>query len=215
MRFSNKERFALLPVKRLEHLRHGFHLGVLEVGQALDDVVGAEAALTVALGKPAEALVQRRAATQDQELEQIIVTGSRIPQANLEGTSPVSVIGAQDVQLEGRMQVEDLINNLPQAFADQGGNVSNGASGTATVNLRNLGPDRTLVLVNGRRLPAGSPRGPVAPDLNQIPTSLIERVEVLTGGASAVPCRRGIRGAASTGRDTASPISFSGRLPPT
>jgi outer membrane receptor protein involved in Fe transport len=123
---------------------------------------------------------------QDQELEQIIVTGSRIPQANLEGTSPVSVIGAQDVKLEGTVQVEDLINNLPQAFADQGGNISNGASGTATVNLRNLGADRTLVLVNGRRMPAGSPRGPVAPDLNQIPTSLIERVEVLTGGASAV-----------------------------
>jgi iron complex outermembrane recepter protein len=126
------------------------------------------------------------ASAQDQELEQIIVTGSRIPQANLEGTSPVSVIGAQDVQLEGRMQVEDLINNLPQAFADQGGNVSNGASGTATVNLRNLGANRTLVLVNGRRMPAGSPRGPVAADLNQIPVSLIERVEVLTGGASAV-----------------------------
>jgi iron complex outermembrane recepter protein len=126
------------------------------------------------------------ASAQDQELEQIIVTGSRIPQANLEGTSPVTVIGAQDVKLEGTVQVEDLINNLPQAFADQGGNISNGASGTATVNLRNLGSDRTLVLVNGRRMPAGSPRGPVAPDLNQIPAPLIERVEVLTGGASAV-----------------------------
>jgi outer membrane receptor protein involved in Fe transport len=125
------------------------------------------------------------ASAQDQELEQIIVTGSRIPQANLEGTSPVSVLGAQDVQFEGTVQVEDLINNLPQAFADQGGNISNGATGTATVNLRNLGTDRTLVLVNGRRMPAGSPQD-VAVDLNQIPASLIERVEVLTGGASAV-----------------------------
>ena len=123
---------------------------------------------------------------QETELEQVVVTGSRIPQANLEGTSPVTVLGSQDVQFEGTVQVEDLINNLPQAFADQGGNLSNGASGTATVNLRNLGADRTLVLVNGRRLPAGSPRGPVATDLNQIPSSMIERVEVLTGGASAV-----------------------------
>jgi len=123
---------------------------------------------------------------QDQELEQIVVTGSRIPQPNIEGTSPVSVIGAQEVRLQGVTQVEDLINNLPQAFADQGGNISNGASGTATVNLRNLGADRTLVLVNGKRMPAGSPRGPVAPDLNQIPAPLIERVEVLTGGASAI-----------------------------
>ncbi len=125
------------------------------------------------------------ASAQDQELEQIVVTGSRIPQANLEGTSPVSVIGAQDVMFEGTVQVEDLINNLPQAFADQGGNISNGATGTATVNLRNLGTDRTLVLVNGRRMPAGSPQD-VAVDLNSIPASLIERVEVLTGGASAV-----------------------------
>ncbi len=122
---------------------------------------------------------------QDAELEQVIVTGSRIPQANLEGVSPVSVLGAQDIQLEGTVQVEDLINNLPQAFADQGGNISNGATGTATVNLRNLGTDRTLVLVNGRRMPAGSPQD-VAVDLNAIPASLIERVEVLTGGASAV-----------------------------
>ncbi len=122
---------------------------------------------------------------QDAELEQVIVTGSRIPQANLEGTSPVSVLGAQDIQFEGTVQVEDLINNLPQAFADQGGNISNGATGTATVNLRNLGSNRTLVLVNGRRLPAGSPQD-VSADLNQIPASLIERVEVLTGGASAV-----------------------------
>jgi outer membrane receptor protein involved in Fe transport len=125
------------------------------------------------------------ASAQEQELEQIVVTGSRIPQANLEGTSPVSVLGAQDVQFEGTVQVEDLINNLPQAFADQGGNISNGSTGTATVNLRNLGSERTLVLVNGRRLPAGSPQD-IAPDLNSIPSSLIERVEVLTGGASAV-----------------------------
>ncbi len=125
------------------------------------------------------------AAAQDQEIEQIVVTGSRIPQPNLEGTSPVSVIGAQEVALQGVTQVEDLINNLPQAFADQGGNISNGATGTATVNLRNLGSYRTLVLINGRRMPAGDPRD-ASPDINQIPAPLIERVEVLTGGASAV-----------------------------
>ncbi|MBK6349110.1 MAG: TonB-dependent receptor plug domain-containing protein [Proteobacteria bacterium] len=89
-------------------------------------------------------------------------------------------------QVQGAQQVEDLINNLPQVFAGQGGNYSNGASGTATVNLRGLGTSRTMVLINGRRMVAGSPRGPEAPDLNQIPAPLIERVEVLTGGASAV-----------------------------
>ena len=119
-------------------------------------------------------------------LEEILVTGSRIAQPNIEGSSPVTVIGAADVRVQGVTKVEDLVNKLPQVFASQGGNVSNGASGTATVDLRNLGADRTLVLVNGRRLPAGSPRGPVAADLNQIPAPLIQRVEVLTGGASAV-----------------------------
>jgi iron complex outermembrane recepter protein len=125
------------------------------------------------------------AQAQPAEVEQIIVTGSRIPQPNIEGTSPVTTLGQQEIKLEGTQQVESLINNLPQAFADQGGELSNGASGTATLNLRNLGPTRTLVLVNGRRLPAGSPTY-VPPDVNQIPASLIKRVEVLTGGASAV-----------------------------
>ena len=92
------------------------------------------------------------------------------------------------MKIEGITRVEDLINNLPQAFADLGGNLSNGSTGTATVNLRNLGPQRTLVLVNSRRLMPGDPtqNGSVSPDLNQIPASLIERVEVLSGGASAV-----------------------------
>ena len=123
---------------------------------------------------------------QDAELEQVIVTGSRIPQPNIEGTSPVSLITNADIRVQGVQQVEDLINNMPQVFAGQGGNYSNGASGTATVDLRGLGSARTLVLLNGRRMVAGSPGGPEAPDLNQIPAPLIERVEVLTGGASAV-----------------------------
>jgi outer membrane receptor protein involved in Fe transport len=124
---------------------------------------------------------------QEAELEQVIVTGSRIPQPNLEGTSPVSLITSQEVALQGVQHVEDLLNNMPQVFAGQGGTYSNGATGTATVDLRGLGPARTMVLVNGRRMVSGSPRiGGESPDLNQIPASLIERVEVLTGGASAV-----------------------------
>jgi len=113
------------------------------------------------------------------------VTGSRIPSANLTSTSPVTTVGAQDIKLEGVANVENLLNNLPQVFADFGQNESNGATGTATVNLRNLGSQRTLVLVNGRRLPAGSPTF-YPTDLNEIPAPLIERVEILTGGASAV-----------------------------
>lgn len=119
------------------------------------------------------------------EAQRVEVTGSRIATANLESISPVTVVNAKDIKLEGVRSVESLLNNLPQVFADQGGSVSNGSSGTATVNLRNFGADRTLVLVNGRRLPAGSPGNPAA-DLNQIPVGLVKRVEVLTGGAGAI-----------------------------
>ncbi|MEG0040465.1 MAG: TonB-dependent receptor, partial [Massilia sp.] len=119
------------------------------------------------------------------EPQRVEVTGSRIATANLESISPVTVVNAKDIKLEGVRSVESLLNNLPQVFADQGGSVSNGSTGTATVNLRNFGADRTLVLVNGRRLPAGSPRNPAA-DLNQIPVGLVKRVEVLTGGAGAI-----------------------------
>jgi outer membrane receptor protein involved in Fe transport len=117
--------------------------------------------------------------------ERIEITGSRIKTVQTEGTSPVVVLGKEAIQMEGVRNAEQLLNNLPQVFADQGGSVSNGATGTATVNLRNLGSNRTLVLVNGRRLPGGSPRD-ISSDLNQIPVSLIKRVEILTGGASAI-----------------------------
>ncbi|HYC35900.1 MAG TPA: TonB-dependent receptor [Usitatibacter sp.] len=118
--------------------------------------------------------------------ERIEVTGSRIPlQQNVESTSPISVISADDIKIEGVRNTENLLYNMPQVFADQGSTVANGASGTATVDLRNLGADRTLVLVNGRRLPAGSPTY-YPTDLNQIPAPLIQRVEILTGGASAI-----------------------------
>ena len=82
-------------------------------------------------------------------------------------------------------RVEDLVTQLPQAFASQNATVSNGSTGTATVDLRNLGSARTLVLIDGRRMPYGGVTNSAA-DLNQVPTMMVERVEVLTGGASAI-----------------------------
>ena len=113
----------------------------------------------------------------------IIVTGSRIQQPNLTSASPVTVLSAQTAKLQGTTRIEDLVNSLPQAFAAQNSAVSNGSTGTATLNLRDLGDQRTLVLVNGRRLMPGDPTEP-APDINFIPASLIKSVQVLTGGAS-------------------------------
>lgn len=131
------------------------------------------------------AIAPSAALAQDAALQRIEITGSRIKTIDTDGQSPIIVMTAESIKSEGIRSAEGLLNNLPQVFADYGGSVSNGATGTATVNLRNLGSSRTLVLVNGRRLPAGSPRS-VAADLNQIPVSMISRVEVLTGGASAV-----------------------------
>ena len=124
-------------------------------------------------------------AGQDTQLDEVVVTGSRIPQANLVTTSPVSQVTGEDIDVAGVTRVEDLVSQLPQAFAAQNSTISNGASGTATVSLRNLGSSRTLVLIDGRRMGYGSPLDDAA-DLNQIPEQLVERVEVLTGGASAV-----------------------------
>lgn len=142
-------------------------------------MIGGFAALAFAT----PALAQNAPASQD--LDDVIVTGSRIPQSNLVTTSPVTQVTGEDIDVAGVTRVEDLISQLPQAFAAQNSTVANGASGTATVSLRNLGSSRTLVLIDGRRMGYGSPNDDAA-DLNQIPEQLVERVEVLTGGASAV-----------------------------
>lgn len=91
----------------------------------------------------------------------------------------------RDVKLEGAVLTETLINALPQVVPDQGMFISNGATGTATVDLRGFGAGRTLVLINGRRLLPGDATYPAA-DINFVPSALIKRVEVLTGGASSV-----------------------------
>ena len=93
---------------------------------------------------------------QEQTIQEVVVTGSRIAQPNLETTSPVTQVTAEDVITQGVTKIEDLVNQLPQAFAAQNATVANGATGAATVNLRGLGSQRTLVLVDGRRMPYGS-----------------------------------------------------------
>lgn len=131
---------------------------------------------------------------QDVDVSEIVVTGSRIPQPNLTSVSPVQVVGSQEITLGGRPTTIDVLNQLPQVTQVSGVDLGptsdalSGPGGVATADLRGLGPQRTLVLVDGRRLGVGDPNtgnpNP-APDINQIPSQLIERVEVLTGGASA------------------------------
>jgi iron complex outermembrane recepter protein len=119
-------------------------------------------------------------------LTEVVVTGSRIVSPNATALSPVTFVGSQDFQQMGVTRVEDLLNQMPQVFAAQNANVSNGATNTATLNLYGLGDKRTLVLVNGDRLGPGTPLTAAASDIDEIPVQLIQSVEILTGGASSV-----------------------------
>lgn len=146
-------------------------------------------ASTVIAGFGSVAALNTVAVAQDQDddavIEEVIVTGTRIRNPNLSSSSPITVLTGAEIDIRGITRIEDLINTLPQAFAAQGANLANGGNGTATVDLRGLGASRTLVLVDGKRLPFGDPAS-VPVDLNQIPAQLVERIDVLTGGASAV-----------------------------
>jgi iron complex outermembrane recepter protein len=118
----------------------------------------------------------------------IVVTGSRIARSDLSVSVPVAIISADEVVGSGAANIQEILNDLPavgQNISKTSSNFSSVGNGQASVNLRNLGSSRTLVLVNGRRFVAGVP-GTSIVDLNTIPTDLIKRVEVVTGGASAV-----------------------------
>ena len=126
-------------------------------------------------------------AQDDGDDDVVIVTGSRLNQANLSSSSPVFQVDADEIDTRGATRVEDLINILPQSLPAQVSSLANGATGTSTVDLRGLGAQRTLVLLDGRRLPYGIGQGTgVGANLDFIPAQLIERTDIVTGGASAV-----------------------------
>lgn len=131
------------------------------------------------------AAVAGAAVAQDSDDDVITVTGSLIQRSgNLTEVSPVTTIGSEEFDVRGAVRVEDMINTLPQAFGAQGANLANGSTGTSSLDLRGLGSQRTLTLMNGRRLPYGS-INIYAPDVNFVPSALIKEVDILTGGASA------------------------------
>ncbi len=146
-------------------------------------------ALTAALsaGAISFGLAVARADEPGPELSEVVVTGSRIPTDVLTSFAPVIVLERADIERGNPDSVAQLLQALP---ANTGSalntNVNNGGDGSARVDLRGLGPARTLVLLNGRRLPNGGIGADASVDLNSIPVSMIERVEVLTSGASAI-----------------------------
>lgn len=126
-------------------------------------------------GAPAEATAQ---------IDDIVVTGSRIARKDYASTSPIVTVDAEDFQATGSVTIDTLINDLPQfvpSINSTSNNPSNG--GQANINLRGLGTQRTLVLMNGRRVVPSNSDGTV--DVNLLPTPLIRNVEVISGGASA------------------------------
>lgn len=118
----------------------------------------------------------------------IIVTGSRIARPEIDSIVPVAVVGVEEIQQDSVLNVQDLLQELPQfgvGTSRTNSNFSTSGNGVATLNLRSLGAVRTLVLVNGRRHIAGF-AGSSSVDVNNIPTEFLQRIEVVTGGASSV-----------------------------
>jgi len=138
---------------------------------------GAYAQVTAA---PTQAQEQQAAAN-TVDANAIVVTGTRIRRPNLTSNSPLAVVSSTEIRDQGATSVESVLNKLPQFTADANENVSNGSDGTSNINLRDLGSNRVLVLINGRRM---LPQQAV--DTNFVPSALVERIDVVTGGASAV-----------------------------
>ena len=183
---------------------HGAH-GNLSAQQALADLLAGtgyharrDASGAVVIVKdaakpsaPPPGTPARSSAPLPKTLQEVVVTGSRIPRSQIEGPAPVVTITAQDIQRRGFTDVPDLMTSLTQNLGALDNNqYTNGFSpGAQAVDLRGLGPNHTLVLVNGRRIadyPQAYGGNSNFTDISNIPTSLIERVEILSGSASAV-----------------------------
>ena len=143
----------------------------------------------LALGSGAGVLAQEPV-QEPEEGDVIVVTGSRIARDVTDASTPIQIIGADEIKLSGATSIDKVLNDQPQfVAATNGGATANtvpagSAAGAAYVNLRGFGPTRSLTLVNGRRFAIFGPEQ--VTDLNTIPTALIERTEVVTGGSSAV-----------------------------
>jgi len=157
-------------------------------------LLGLSSLAGIAMSLAASAQTQAQAPAE--QIQEIVITGSRIPvPANINSTSPITAVSTQDIQLAGQVDTGEILHKLPQNIisfgADLGAhqNPLTAAGGVTTADLRGLGPQRTLVMVDGKRLYIGDPYtenpNPAA-DLNEIPAAMIERVDVVTGGASAV-----------------------------
>jgi outer membrane receptor protein involved in Fe transport len=126
----------------------------------------------------------------DDTADAIVVTGSRIARPDLESTVPIAIVSGDEFIKQGQTNIGDTLNDFPQlrsTFSQQNPGLGVGIAGLNLLDLRGLGPERTLVLVNGRRhVAADILNNGVSTDINTIPTNLIDRVDIVTGGNSAI-----------------------------
>lgn len=140
------------------------------------------ATLALSLAMLSAPAVAQQAAADTAEAETIVVTGSLIRNPNLERASPVTVTSADDIELMQSNTAEEILREIPGIVPSIGSAVNNGNGGASFVNLRGLGSNRNIVLLDGVRLVPAELNGRF--DLNNVPLALVERMDVLTGGAS-------------------------------
>lgn len=151
--------------------------------------VGALAAAAFALGLPGVTAF----AADESMMEEVVVTGTRIKVPGVTSSSPIYSVDAEEIALQQEPEVEKILRLLPITIPGDNQNVNNGTGGAASIDLRGLGPQRNLVLMDGLRMTPYNYRGRV--DTQMIPTALVERIDIVTGGASAVYGSDAIAGA--------------------
>jgi outer membrane receptor protein involved in Fe transport len=175
-----------LGVKKLSTaVRLALALGAVIAAGASSTVFAQDTGTQGASNQPAQKQPDQKQPDQKKAtmLQTVVVTGTRLPSIGIVASSPITTIDAKQFKVTGTTSVDQLVNSMPQLspYFDQFQN--NGATGYPTADLRGLGTSRTLVLIDGQRVQAGAA---FAVDLSQIPAALVKRVDILTGGASAV-----------------------------
>jgi outer membrane cobalamin receptor len=119
---------------------------------------------------------------QVEEIEEVVITGTLIKDPNFESSSPIQVVSRDEIDLQAALNAEEILREVPGVVPSIGANVNNGNGGFSYVNLRGLGSNRNVVLIDGVRYAPSELAGRF--DLNNIPMAMVERIDVLTGGAS-------------------------------
>jgi outer membrane receptor protein involved in Fe transport len=149
--------------------------------------------IVAGLGFTAPAFAQTAAAAPEKAAEVVIVTGTRIQTPGTTSSSPITSVGAAELEFQQSSEIEKVLRNLPITVPGDGGNTNNGTAGVTTIDLRDLGAQRNLVMVDGKRVTPYNINGVV--DISIIPAAMLDRVDIVTGGASAVYGSDAISGA--------------------